>query len=392
MATITQRNGTYKITVSGGYDANGRQIRHHKTWKPAPGMTKRQIERELQRQAVLFEEACDGLELGGNIRFQEFAEQWLAEYAEKRLKARTIERSRQIAERVNPAIGHLRMDKITARHIQRFINDLSAGDANQKTGGALAPSSVRRIVAFISGVFSYAVKMGIVRDNPCRRVILPETRVQEHDCYSLEEMQQFLDLLMNEPLKYQAFFVLAVYGGFRRGEILGLEWKDIDFASGVVSIRRTSLYTKEKGIFTDTPKTKGSARSVKLPPEVIDLLRRYRSEQSREVFQVGDQWHYTDRLFTMWNGEPVAPDTPARWLRRFFQRTGLRPVNLHSFRHFNASVLITSGVDVRTVSASLGHSSTSTTLNIYAHTFAQAQAKASEAVSSALNMTLKKKA
>ena len=74
-------------------------------------MTKKQIEKELQRQAVLFEEECDGLSLGGNIKFADFAEQWFTEYAERKLKARTIERSHQIAERVNPAIGHLRMDK-----------------------------------------------------------------------------------------------------------------------------------------------------------------------------------------------------------------------------------------------------------------------------------------
>lgn len=355
-------------------------------------MTKKQIEKELQRQAVLFEEECDGLSLGGNIKFADFAEQWFTEYAERKLKARTIERSHQIAERVNPAIGHLRMDKVTPRHIQKLINNLSEDGMNQKTGKKLSPSSIRRIVAFISGVFEYAVKMGTVKENPCRRVILPENKPAERDCYTLEEMQHFLDLLQNEPLKYQAFFVLAVYGGFRRGELLGLEWKDIDFETGVVNIRRTSLYTKEKGIFTDTPKTKGSMRSLKLPLEVVDLLKRYRSEQSREVFSVGDQWHYTDRLFTMWNGEPLAPDTPARWLKHFCTRNGLRPVNVHSFRHFNASVLITSGIDARTVSASLGHSNTSTTLNIYAHTFAEAQAKASEAISSALNMTFQKKA
>ena len=392
MPTITQRNGTYKITVSCGYDANGKQIRQHKTWKPAQGMTKKQIEKELQRQAVLFEEECDGLSLGGNIKFSDFAEQWFSEYAERKLKARTIERSHQIAERVNPSIGHLRMEKITPRHIQKLINNLSEDGMNQRTGGNLSPSSIRRIVAFISGVFEYAVKMGTIKDNPCRRVILPENKPVERDCYTLEEAQQFLDLLQSEPLKYQAFFVLAIYGGFRRGELLGLEWKDIDFENNVVSIRRTSLYTKEKGIYTDTPKTKGSVRSLKMPGEVIDLLRRYRTEQNKERFALGDQWNFTDRLFTMWNGKPLSPDTPARWLKRFCERNGLRTFNIHGFRHFNASILITSGIDARTVSASLGHSNTSTTLNIYAHTFAEAQARASEAVANALDVTFKKQA
>lgn len=392
MPTITQRNGTYRIRVSCGYDSNGKQIMQSKTWKPAPGMTKKQIEKELQRQAVLFEEECDGLSLGGNIKFADFAEQWFTEYAEKRLKARTIARSRQLSVRTYEAIGHLRMDKITTRHVQKFINNLSENGINQKTGKGLAPKTILHYRCFISGIFEYAVRMKMIRDNPCRGVILPQVDHKEHDCYTLEEMQHFLDLLQNEPLKYQAFFVLAVYGGFRRGELLGLEWKDIDFETGVVNIRRTSLYTKEKGIFTDTPKTKGSMRSVKMPPEVISILKRHRSDQSKEIFKLGDQWHYTDRLFTRWNGEPMDTETPYNWLKKFCNRNDMRFLGIHSFRHFNASVLITSGIDARTVSASLGHSNTSTTLNIYAHTFAEAQAKASEAISSALNMTFQKKA
>lgn len=392
MPTITQRNGTYKITVSCGYDANGKQIRQHRTWKPAPGMTKKQIEKELQRQAFLFEEECDGLSTGGNIKFQDFAEQWFKEYAEKRLKARTIERSRQLSQRTYQAIGHLRMEKITPRHIQKFINNLSEEGTNQRTGKGLAPKTVLHYRSFISGVFDYAFKMGVVKSNPCERVILPERKPVEHDCYTLEEAQQLLDLLQKEPLKYQAFFVLAIYGGFRRGELLGLEWKDIDFENNVVSIRRTSLYTKEKGIYTDTPKTKGSMRSLKFPGEVIDLLRRYRSEQNQERFRLGDQWNFTDRLFTKWNGLPMNPETTYNWLKKFCKRNNIRFLGVHSFRHLNASLLITSGVDARTVSASLGHSNTSTTLNIYAHTFAEAQARASEAVANALDVTFKKQA
>ena len=392
MPSITQRNGTYKITVSCGYDSKGKQIRQHKTWQPAPGMTKKQIEKELQRQAVLFEEECDGLSLGGNIKFADFAEQWFTEYAEKRLKARTIQRNRQLIDRACQAIGHIAVNKVTKRHIQKFINNLSEDGINQRTGKGLSPKTISNNLSAVSSIFEYAVRMDMIKANPCRGVILPQREHKEHDCYTLEEMQHFLDLLQNEPLKYQAFFVLAVYGGFRRGELVGLEWKDIDFETGVVNIRRTSLYTKEKGIFTDTPKTKGSMRSVKMPPEVISILKRHRSDQSKEIFKLGDQWHYTDRLFTAWDGKPMNPNNPYDWLELFCKRTGMRFLGIHRFRHFNASVLITSGIDARTVSASLGHSNTSTTLNIYAHTFAEAQAKASEAISSALNMTFQKKA
>ncbi len=107
---------------------------------------------------------------------------------------------------------------------------------------------------------------------------------------------------------------------------------------------------------------------------------------------MGDRWVDTDRLFITENGKPIGNSTPLKWLDNFFERTGLRKVTIHSFRHLNASLLINAGVDVKTVSATLGHSQVSATLNIYAHTFAQAQARASEAVANVLKFSDKKQA
>ena len=230
----------------------------------------------------------------------------------------------------------------------------------------------------------------MLKDNPCRRVMLPALNRKERDCYSLEEAQKFLELLQKEPMDFRTFFTLAIYGGFRKAELLGLEWKDIDFDSYVISIIQTSLYSKEKGgTFTDTTKAEGSRRSLKLPAQIFDLLREYKIWQSERRLKLGDKWVNTDSLFTTWNGEPMGTSTPLKWLDNFFERTGMRRVTIHSFRHLNATLLIDAGVDVKTVSASLGHSETATTLNIYAHTFAAAQAKASEAVADALDLKAK---
>jgi integrase len=384
LATIEKRGNSYRIMASCGYDVDGTQEKRRMTWKPEPGMTERQIQKELNRVAVLFEEECQGHALVKTVKFQIFAEQWFSEYAEPSLRVRTIDRYKQYTSRTYEAIGHLKMDKIAPRQIQKFIHSLNQMGVNENTGGALSPKTIKNYLSFISTVFDYAIKMEVVKDNPCKNVTIPKQKKPVKKIYTLEEAQQLLDLLQLEPLIYQAFFVLAIYGGFRRGELMGLEWRDIDFDTGVVSISRTSQYTKEKGIFTDTTKTEESQRCLKMPDEVIALLRRYKVVQDQERLKCGDQWIKSDRLFVAWNGKPMNPNTPFSWFDRFCERTGMRKVSIHSFRHLNASLLISNNVDVRTVSAALGHSQTSTTLNIYSHAFAQAQARAAEAIANAL--------
>ena len=131
---------------------------------------------------------------------------------------------------------------------------------------------------------------------------------------------EFLKHLENAPLKYIAFFNLAIFGGFRRGKILGLQLSDIDFEANTISINRTSLYTKEKGIFTSSPKTKSSIRTLKLPEAIFDMLYDYRIEQTKQSRLAGDRWIYTDRLFTQWNGSPMGPDTVRHWLKKILRR------------------------------------------------------------------------
>ena len=389
MASITKRGDSYRIRVSAGYDVAGKQIVRTMTWTPPPGLTKRQIEKELERQKVLFEESNI---TATAIKFQTFSEQWFKDYASHKIRASTLVRYHQLEKRVYAAIGHLRIDKITTRHIQTFINNLCDKGANQITGDPLSSKTVRHYLSFISSILTYATKTGVIKENPCRNVFLPPVKTKPRDIYTLEEAQQFLDLLKIEPLMYQVFFSLAIFAGFRRSELLGLEWKDIDFDNHIITICRSSLYTKEKGIYTDDTKTDSSHRSLKLPADIFELLREYRIEQNQRRLQLGDQWHDCDRLFTAWNGNPMNPNTPYSWYDRFCKRVGIRRISIHSFRHLNASLLIDSGATVRTVSAALGHSQTSTTLNIYAHSFAVAQAKASEAIAEKINLNKKSQA
>jgi len=386
MATIRKRgNGSYEIKVSCGYDVQGNQKSQYKTWKPESGMTPKQIEKELNRQAVLFEEACKKGQIATSIKFETFANQWFEEYAKINLRNTSYERMLQLKDRVYPAIGHLKLDKVTARHIQQFINDLFLNGKSFKNGKPISRKTVVHHLSFISNVFTYAIKMDMLCDNPCRRVTVPKGEVKEKEIYSITELEQIFKKLASEPLKYRLFIMLAVYSGFRRGEMLGLEWKDIDFEHNVVTIRRTSNYTSKKGTYTDTTKTRKSQRSSKFPSMIMNMLRAYQIEQNSERERLGDKWIDHDRLFVKWNGEPMNNGTPYFWFGEFCEKNGFRFCDIHSLRHLHASLLINAGVDVVSVSGDMGHSCVGTTMNVYSHMFQEAKARNCEAITAALD-------
>ena len=126
MATAVKRGNSYKITVSCGYNIDGKQMRMHKTWTPEPGMTERQVKKELERQKVLFEEECKkGDVIDGSMKFAEFAEKWFAEYASKKHKATTFARNQLLMPRINDAIGHIRLDALNKNHLEKFYANLA---------------------------------------------------------------------------------------------------------------------------------------------------------------------------------------------------------------------------------------------------------------------------
>ena len=356
-------------------------------------MTAKQAEKEVRRQAMLFEEKCLKGQVTANVKFEAFAEQWFEEYAKLNLRNTSYEKMKQLPKRVYPAIGHLRIDKITGRHIQQFINDLALNGKNLKNGKPLSRKTVIHHLNFISDVFSYAIQLNMLNDNPCRNVTIPKGEKKEKQIYTLEEIAQIFELLDDEniPTKYRVFIKLAVYSGFRRGELLGLEWKDINWENNLISVRRTSNYTVEQGTYTDTTKTKMSQRTLKFPNYVMELLRELKAEQETEAQKLGNQWTDTDRLFVKWNGEPMHNNAVYYWFKRFCGKNGIRFCDLHSLRHFYASALINEGVDAAAVSGALGHSVISTTTSIYCHVFQQAQAKAGDAIASVLDFSSKKK-
>ena len=122
---------------------------------------------------------------------------------------------RRLCPRVYSAIGHLRMDKITPRHVQAFINSLSEKDANMLNGNPLSLKAIRHYHSFISEVFTYGERRGVVSKNPCKKVILPKIQYTEKQIYTSDDIQRILVLLEKEQLQFRVFFTLMIYSGFR---------------------------------------------------------------------------------------------------------------------------------------------------------------------------------
>lgn len=392
MASIekrTSKNGevSYRIKVSLGYDEDGKQIfDRSESIKFDNSLTKRQIQSELNKRAALFEadalrrkENMNDRITEANITFRQLAEEWFELIEQTGVqKQSSIELMKTFRPRVYEAIGGTEVRRITYRQIQNFILGLSREGANKRTGHALAAKTQNNYLYFISDVMNYAIKCGIILNNPCRNITVAKEEKIEKDIYSLDELQKLIRLIDDEaPTKFKLYFLLMAHLGLRRGEVMGLEFGDFDLKNQTVSINRTSNYrNKVTGIYTSTPKTKYSRRTLHFPAYLVDILEELRSELNEQRAACGDQWHESDRLFVTWCGKPLHPNIPYKWLNTFCDSHGIAFKGLHSFRHAFATQAITNGADIATVSSLLGHSQTSTTLNIYTHAVQKANAKA----------------
>ncbi|MBQ7542575.1 MAG: tyrosine-type recombinase/integrase [Clostridia bacterium] len=455
MATIEKRGDGYRITVSCGYNIEGKQIRHSMTWKPAPEMTKRQTEKELQRQATLFEEKVkNGLYIGSDVRFADFADQWMDRYAKVQLRPNTIAQYTALLPRIKQAIGHIRLDRIQPQHLLSFYENLSeigirndsryrcrqdfkallkARSFTQKgfaeaagvsiatvealcygrnvttqsaekisaalqmtaselfekqahNGDTLSGTTILRCHALISSILSTAVHWQIIPSNPCERIKRPKADKKPPRYLDEAEARKLLECLEAEPNpQYRIAVQVLLFTGLRRGELLGLEWKDVDFSNKVLLVRRTSQYLPGKGIFEDETKNGTSERAIKCSDDVMTALRALRAYRTEQQLKAGDQWHRSDRLFTSWDGKPMVPKTLSKWFATFIQKNNLPDITLHSLRHTNATLQIAGGVPVTTVSHRLGHATPATTTRIYAHAIKSADEAAAETLQALLS-------
>lgn len=237
----------------------------------------------------------------------------------------------------------------------------------EKTDKRLEPATIRSYATAISSVFSLAVKEGLCLTNPVSRSTLPKVPQKEAPHLELETVEALLEALDQEPEHWRTLFHFLLITGCRRGEALALHWSKIDFNAGSVIIDR-SFHLDQAPHYSEGPTKTGKSRKISLPQETLLMLKQHRILQLKQCLEMGDAWEgETDYVFTGPTGKPMAPDWVSGWMSQFAKRHGLPPLHTHELRHTAASLMISNGVDITEVARRLGHSRTSTTLNIYAH-------------------------
>ena len=258
----------------------------------------------------------------------------------------------------------------------------------EKNTEPLSDKTVLEHHRLISTILTQAEKEMLVPYNAAAKATPPRVEKHNPNYFQPAQISAILGALEKEPLKWQLITHLMIVTGCRRGEIMGLKWDRVDFENRRVKIDRALVISKSKGIYLGSTKT-SDVRHLNLPRETMALLKQHKLEQLQLQWANGDRWIDSGYVFTQDNGDHMSPDSITGWLHSFSRRHGLPHINPHAFRHTVASVLLTNGTDIVTVSKQLGHASVNTTESFYSHIIEENKAKASECIADVL---LRKKA
>ena len=318
--------------------------------------------------------------ISGKMTLGQLFDYWEQNHALKNHEQTTIKYNRFIFARIREVLGNKRIDQLEPRHLLSFYQNLAEPGIKKtqqpkESKEPLAPAmlsanTIRKHHTLISSLLAKAVQWQLLPYNVAERVEPPKQERPAKSVYGTDQTITFLQALEAEPLKYRLMTMLALTGGLRREEIFGLEWSDVTDSS--LHIHRASVYVPGS-VITKGTKNKSSTRTVSIPSEVASMIKRYKAEENERRLKCGERWKKSERLFTTWDGENAHPHSFNTWLRKFIDKHQLPPISPHSFRHMAASLLVLKGTDIQTISSKLGHSRTSTTLDIYSHLIQSAE-------------------
>lgn len=389
MANIQERRNkdgkliSFSIRVHRGRGADGKQLKPYTaTFDVLPTWKEETARKKAEAYASVFEDECrKGIKADNRQRFDGYCDYVIGLKEQRGVKHSTIVRYKELTTRIYPVIGHIKLCDLRVDHLNDLYTSLSADGLNKKTGGKLSAKTIIEHHRLISTVLEQAFKERLVIFNVARQAELPRAEKKEVNYFQPEQVEAIRNALENEPFKWKMLVHLFLITGARRGEILGLKWDKVEFDKNRIYICNNVLYTPDRGIYEDTPKTEKSKRYVTLPNETMNELKKYKQYQAQEYFKNGIPQSINGFVFAQIDGSPMHPDSVTDYLNKFSKKYDLPHINAHAFRHTMASMLYFNGVDSVSISKRLGHAQVSTTANIYAHIMEEADQRNADILS-----------
>lgn len=354
------KSAVYELRVSTGRDpVSGKYNYASRTW---PGYAADDPEittadKALAKLVRELEERRGGRSQTGTTVDQLLAK-WMKQIASEGRSPTTLrEYQRLITKRISPALGHIAVTKVTALELDEFYQGL--------TDEGLKPASVRQVHAILRACFRQGVKWRYLSSNPATDASPPKLVSKPDTVPTVAEVQKMIVAAEEDDQDMAAFIALAAVTGARRGELCGLQWGDVDWGDGTLTIERSVATMGRGNLITKSTKTH-AVRRMALDEFGEATLKRHLKVAEGRAADLGVSIEPTTPMFSYDLERPIPPDTATHCVKRIATKAGV-DTHLHSLRHFMATQMIGAGHDPRTVAGRLGHRDASVTLKVYSH-------------------------
>lgn len=362
-------DGRWHGYVSMGFANGGVRDRRHVTGKTRAVVVRKVRALEAQRDAGAVPQA------GKPPTVEVWLEHWLTTIAVTRVRPLTYQGyTSYVRNKIIPALGHHRLDRLQPEHVERFYADLRSQ--------GLSSATVLQTHRVLSRALKVAVQRQRVARNVCTLVDAPSLRRKEVEPLSADEARRLLEAAKLD--RNAARWSVALALGLRQGEALGLMWIDLDPIAGTLTVRRALQRLKGKGLVMAEPKSRAGRRTIALPPSLIAGLEAHRTTQERERDDAAEAWQENGLVFAQVDGRPIDPGADWKAWKALLKRAGVRDARLHDARHTAATLLLQQGVPARVAMQILGHSQISLTLGTYSHVVPELALEAAARMEAAL--------
>ena len=366
----TRKGQSWQLTVEMPRDPiTGERKRKYKT---VTG-TKKEADQALRRFITELERG-EYIE-DNNITVSDWLQKWLEVYIVPTVSPTTLVGYKGMIRRyIDPLIGHLQVQEMNALAVQIWVNKLKVSPSS---GEPLTAGTIKHTYHVLRGAMDKAVQAGLIHRSPCAGIQLPKGEKKKPVIYDETQIQQLLDFARGTEM--ELIIDLELCMGMRRGELLGLQWQDVNWEKNQIHIIRSRVAVDGKSVVKQ-PKTESGTRTVDVPEILMKKLKAHKIKCMEQKIRVGRRLLEEDFIIVHPDGKPIYPEYVSQLFMKLQKRANLPKCRFHDLRHLCASIMVKQGVEVKVAQERLGHKDITTTMNIYAHVLPGSAREAAEKI------------